>query len=69
MQRFKPSEQREGDLINGRIDALRLYSSAYLWEFLASRNALHLDRFRPIAGRSGSRQLYDAEMDRWEGEE
>ena len=67
-QRFGPSEQCKNNLLDGRINAIRFHLGPNLRELLASRNALHLDRFRPELGRSRSRELHDAEMD-WEGED
>ena len=68
-QRFGPSEQCEGDFVDSRIDALRLHSGAYFRELLVSRDAKYLDRFRPIAGSTGRRQLHDPEDHGWESED
>ena len=67
-QRFEPGEQQQDYLLSRRTDSINRNAGSYLGQFLASRNAFHLERFRPKPGGSGSRELHDSEMG-YEGDE
>lgn len=68
-QRFEPSQQQSDYLLSRRVDALNRNSGAYLRELLASRNAKHLDRFRPKFGGPSRSELRDESHHEWEGED
>ena len=66
---FRPGEQCASHQPDGWFGALIQHRITERREFLASRNALHLDRFRSEPSRSRGRELHDSEMGWDEGED